>query len=901
MTLRPVLRPSPHRTTRRLAVALAVALLAPVTVAVVGPASTATARPAPVVTHHDQVAPTRVATRDLGGRLPSGTRAGAITEPHRVDADLAVVGATWAPGALGGGDSVQIRVREKGVWQSWEDMPVEEDEHGPDPGTAEARSSRGSTLPVVVDGEDAQVRVVTDRATAPKVEVFFVDPGTSAADAGVGDAVPGSASAATARPTIHTRKDWGADESLKRSTPDYGQVQAGFVHHTVGTNSYSSAQVPGIIRGIYDFHVNGRGWNDIGYQFLVDRFGRIWEGRAGGVDKAVVGAQAQGYNSGSFGASVMGDFTSATPPAAVTTALANLFAWKFSVHGIPATGRVVIADKSFERISGHRDANQTSCPGARLYDRIPWLRTAVAGRLGTRPPSTVHRSVDGGGTPDLLAGTDGTSSGPTAGSDLQVLRSASPTPVRPGVRIGTGWNRLRLITPTPDLTGDGRPDVVAATSAGALRVYPGNGAGGFLAMRERGSGWGGITRVVATGDRTGDGRGDLLVVRTDGALVLQVGDGAGWFTSARVLATGFGAYRSVVDAGDVDGDGVGDLFTITTATQVLELHRGTRDGGVTAPVRWGAGWSGLDQLMSADLDGDGNGGDLLTRQADGRMRSYYADVAGHLPRVNTFGSGWGGLDSLSARVDWDGDGVPDVLGRVGATGDLRMYPGTGQRDFSPAPLRMSTGVADANLVRIVGDVDGDGYADAVARTTAGDLVGLRGRGDGSFARVSARIGTGWGGLNLIQPVGDYTNDGVPDLVGRLPDGTLKVYAMTRDFRFAWSLPIGTGWQGARSITATGAVNADVNADVVVLRDDGSIRLYRGTGPGALTVYSTVLTGQTDLVGIVGTGDLTGDGVNDVVGQSSAGRLYVYPGNRSGGFRPRQLVRSPQEAPGVVIS
>jgi len=92
-------------------------------------------------------------------------------------------------------------------------------------------------------------------------------------------------------------------------------VQVGLVHHTVGTNTYTAAQVPAIIRGIYDFHVNGRGWSDVGYQFLIDRFGRIWEGRAGGVDKAVLGAQAGGYNSGSFGASVMGDYTSAAVPA----------------------------------------------------------------------------------------------------------------------------------------------------------------------------------------------------------------------------------------------------------------------------------------------------------------------------------------------------------------------------------------------------------------------------------------------------------------------------------------------------------------------------------------------------------------------------------------------------------
>lgn len=878
------LRPRP----RHVALGLAAALLAPVAVVVVGPA-TATAQPTPVRTSGVQVEPHRVAPRDLGGELPAGTRAGAVTDAHRVARGLAVVGAAWEEGALREGDRLELRVRRDGVWQPWDEMDVDAADHGPDPETAEGRASRPGTLPVVVEGEASQVRVVTSRATAPSVEVTFVDPGTSDADAEVGTRAAGSASAAAVRPTILTRRDWGADETLRKGTPDYGQVQVGFVHHTVGTNTYSAEQVPAILRGIYDFHVNGRGWNDIGYQFLVDRFGRTWEGRYGGVDKAVVGAQAGGFNSGSFGASVMGDFTSAAVPSAVTTALTNLFAWKFTLHGIPATGRVPVSDVLFDRISGHRDANQTSCPGARLYEQVPALRTAVAERIGSRSPSVLHGSVDVGGTTDVLSRADGATS---ARSAATVLRSASPQPVRDGVRIGTGWNALRHIVLSPDLTGDGRADVLAVSPAtSAVRVYAGNGAGGFAGMKERGSGWNGVARLVASGDRTGDGRADLLAVRADGALVLYPGDGAGWVRAGRVVATGFAALRSVTDAGDVTGDGLRDLLTVSTG-DVLELWPGTSDGAVAAPVRWGTGWQGLDQVTSADLDGDGRRGDLLVRQADGRMRSYFADGTGRLPRMNTFGNGWGGLDSLGTGPDWTGDGVPDLLARVTATGDLRLYAGTGQRDFTVAPLPLSTDVPDADLVRVVGDVDGDGLADAVARLGNGDVYALRGRGDGRFERLPTRLATGWQVFDLVEAVGDYTNDGVPDVLARSADGTVRVHALTRSFGIAWSLDVGYGWQDARSITGTGAVNGDVNADVVVLRSDGSIRVYRGTGPGALNYYDTVLTGQTDLVRVLGVGDLTGDGPNDVVGLANDGRLYVYPGDGAGSLRPtRQLLRS----------
>jgi len=339
---------------------------------------------------------------------------------------------------------------------------------------------------------------------------------------------------------------------------------------------------------------------------------------------------------------------------------------------------------------------------------------------------------------------------------------------------------------------------------------------------------------------------------------------------------------------------------VGASTNVLELWPGDPAGGVGAPVRWGTGWGGLDQVSSADLDGDARNGDLLVRQADGRMRSYYADETGRLTRMNTFGSGWGSLDSLTSGPDWNGDGVPDLVARVVSSGDLRLYAGTGERDFDLDPLVADTGVPEADLVRLVGDVDGDGLSDAVARTATGDLIGLRGRGDGRFDRLPTRIGAGWGIFDLIEPVGDYTNDGVPDLIARTDDGDVRVYAMTSAFGFAWQLPVASGWQDALSVTATGAVNGDANADVVVLRSDGTVRLYRGTGPGALNYYDVALTGQTDLVRIVGTGDLTGDGRADVVGQSGDGRLFVYPGDGKGGFRAsREPLRAPQEVGNVT--
>ena len=109
------------------------------------------------------------------------------------------------------------------------------------------------------------------------------------------------------------------------------------MHHTVNSNGYSRDQVPSIIRGIYAYHTQSRGWSDVGYNFLVDRFGRIWEGRYGGVARPVVGAHTLGYNDYSFAMSAIGNFDVTGAPSAMLDAYGRLFAWKLSLHGVSAS------------------------------------------------------------------------------------------------------------------------------------------------------------------------------------------------------------------------------------------------------------------------------------------------------------------------------------------------------------------------------------------------------------------------------------------------------------------------------------------------------------------------------------------------------------------------------------
>ena len=259
-------------------------------------------------------------------------------------------------------------------------------------GTANAT---GGTSPYLVTGASKyEVRSLTTDPTTPlaanalsTATVQVVDPGTSSAD-NVQQA-PGAASAATVKPAIYPRAAWGADESTKR--PSYGKILVGFVHHTVSTNSYTAAQVPALIRGMYAYHVQSLGWGDIGYNFLVDRFGRTWEGRYGGMDKAVVGAQTLNFNAVSMGVSAIGNFDVAAVPQAMTDAIKRILAWKFSLAGVPATGASPVAGAGLSfptNLRSHRDAGGTTCPGRYLYAKLPEIRAGAAAFLGAGPPPT---------------------------------------------------------------------------------------------------------------------------------------------------------------------------------------------------------------------------------------------------------------------------------------------------------------------------------------------------------------------------------------------------------------------------------------------------------------------------------------------------------------------------------
>ncbi len=288
-----------------------------------------------------------------------------------------LVGIHWrGPGTI----DVRTRDGERG-WSPWRAV-VADDGDAPDPGTAEAGATRAWRLgsPVWVGHADRVEVRIHGRVT--RAEALTVSSPVSK--------VPVRATASASMPRVVSRGGWQADETIRRYEPLYADdLRMAFIHHTAGTNDYTRAQAPAIVRAIEIYHVQGNGWNDIGYNALVDRFGTVYEGRFGGLDRNVVGAHAKGFNTGSFGIAVMGDFRTAAPPEAAVDALVRTLAWRLDLGHVDPLSTLTAISSGNERfnegipvllraISGHRDTGLTECPGQRLYGMIPDIARRVS-------------------------------------------------------------------------------------------------------------------------------------------------------------------------------------------------------------------------------------------------------------------------------------------------------------------------------------------------------------------------------------------------------------------------------------------------------------------------------------------------------------------------------------------
>ena len=280
-----------------------------------------------------------------------------------------LVGLHWR-----GSGTVQFRTRSiAGRWSAWRDAAPEAEDR-PDAGTVERARASGWRLgnPWWVGASNGiEYR---HRGRVDRLRAWFVwSPAAG---------VPARTLQKAGAPAIVPRKGWNADEKIRRAGPSFAAtLRLALVHHTAGGNGYTAAEAPAMVRAIQLYHVKGNGWNDVGYNFLVDRFGTVYEGRYGGIERNVVGAHAEGFNTGSVGVAVLGEYSSLAVTAKARESVARLLAWRLDLaHVDPATTQSFISGGNarypaglpvfLRTVSGHRDTGFTDCPGTALYNLL---------------------------------------------------------------------------------------------------------------------------------------------------------------------------------------------------------------------------------------------------------------------------------------------------------------------------------------------------------------------------------------------------------------------------------------------------------------------------------------------------------------------------------------------------
>ena len=339
---------------------------------------------------------------------------------------FSLVGVTWQ-GKLAQKTTFEVKVHDKSGWSVWQKLSYSP-EHGPDALATEEKYARSGTDPLITAESDGiEVQVISSARSLPKnLKISLIDSATStedvntflAAKKSVGvkqnlGSVITKSGAVVNRPNIVTRTQWGADESWRDPSPRISsKIIAGFIHHTATTNSYNPEDGPAQMRSLYAYFTKSLKYADMGYNFLVDRYGVVYEGRAGctptagpscdGPAKAVIGAHTAGMNDNTFAISAIGNFQIGSIDAStehlMTKAISGLMAWKIAPYNLDPAAfvRIPSTDTSglskyrngtvatVQVISGHRDVGRTVCPGKYLYTFIPEIRSQIAALLGGR-------------------------------------------------------------------------------------------------------------------------------------------------------------------------------------------------------------------------------------------------------------------------------------------------------------------------------------------------------------------------------------------------------------------------------------------------------------------------------------------------------------------------------------
>jgi uncharacterized protein with LGFP repeats len=397
----------------------------------------------PVVTSVDEIPMGSVEAPAVAAEVQDGTTepmagvpdaAPTLTVQRTETAPFSLVGVTWAYDAAVTDTLVQVRVQDTdGAWGPWTEVSAETaDQSAADTGA----EVRGGTSPLWTGpSTGVEVELVTRSGAQPTdVTLDLVDPGESEADTALAaPEVTDTAHAAATMPPVYSRGQWGADERIRTWDPQYAAtIKAATIHHTADSNSYGADDVPAIMRSIYRYHTVSLGWGDIGYNVVVDKYGRLWEGRYGGLSSTVVGAHAGGFNTGTFGVSMLGNYDTAPTTQPMVDAVKAFIAWKFSLYGVDPAGTVKLtsggggtsryaagAQVTLPTVFAHGDVGATACPGRYGFARMDEIRSGVAALVASSSAPTIAARYASDATLRASLGAAVGTGGSTAGVSWQ--------------------------------------------------------------------------------------------------------------------------------------------------------------------------------------------------------------------------------------------------------------------------------------------------------------------------------------------------------------------------------------------------------------------------------------------------------------------------------------------------
>ncbi|MFJ5612181.1 FG-GAP repeat domain-containing protein [Streptomyces sp. NPDC093221] len=385
---------------------------------------------------------------------------------------------------------------------------------------------------------------------------------------------------------------------------------------------------------------------------------------------------------------------------------------------------------------------------------------------------------------------------------------------------GTGWYVYNKLVATDDITGDGKPDIVARTPAGQLYLYEGTGnaSAPFKGKVLVGSGWNQYDQLTSPGDMNGDGISDLIARKTDGTLYFYAGTGnaTGPYAARVAIGTGWNAYNQLV--------GTGDGSVLARATNgTLYIYRQNGAGGF-APKQGGYKDWNVELFAGAGSNPAYGKKELYGLSTGGTFYWYYTNNNGTLAARQQVSGGSGGYSTFALASSLGDYGYADLLFRDGT--NLWNL----DSDVS-SPL--ATGWGGYNLFVGPGDLSGDGKGDLLARDTSGNLYLYRGQGTGAALTGRLLVGPGWGAYNAIVGAGDFTGDGLADIVARTGDGTLYLYKGTgvSSRPFETRVKIGTGWNRYNKLASPGDMDGDGRADLLGVDASGNLFSYSSTGTG----------------------------------------------------------------------